>query len=191
MRTTLLLLALLAAPALASQTVWKWTDANGVTHYSDRSVPGAVPMVLAGGNSSSAQASSSSSPDAASRPPANAGPPYADFEIWQPAPEEVFINTGGVVPVNIRLNPTLQPGHSVFLYVDGRLLEGFPGNTLSFELKEVPRGEHSVVAAVVDSQGTRVQETTSVRFTVRQESIAQPPVGPNLRPPSKPRSGNP
>lgn len=182
MRTTLLLLALIAAPALASQTVWKWTDANGVTHYSDRSVPGAVPMVIGDSNSSSAEASFSPSPDPAPRPPANAGPPYADFEIWQPGPEEVIINTGGAVTVNIRLNPMLGSGHSVYLYLDGRLVEGFPGNTLTFDLKEVPRGEHTVVAAIVDGQGEKVQETAAVRFMVRQKSIAQLQVGLKLRP---------
>ena len=51
MRTTLLLLALLAGPALAAQTVWKWVDSNGVTHYADRPVPGATRMELSGGTS--------------------------------------------------------------------------------------------------------------------------------------------
>lgn len=186
MRTTLLLFALLATPVLASQTVWKWTDENGVTHYSDRSVPGATPMVLGTSNTASPAATSNSSTAAPAQPPANAGPPYADFEVWQPANDEVIINTGGLVTANIRLNPSLQPTHSIFLYLDGRLVEGFAGNTLSFELKEVPRGLHTLLAVVTDTSGQRVQETPMVRFHVRQESVAQPPVGPALRPPPKP-----
>lgn len=185
MRTTLLLLALLAAPVLASQTVWKWTDEKGVTHYSDRSVPGATPMVLGSSNSSSAARSSGSSMDTPP-PPAAAGPPYSDFEVWQPANDEVIINTGGSVTVNIRLNPSLQPGHQVFLYLDSVLVDGYPGSTLSFELKDVPRGQHTLIAVVNDNGGKRIQETSVVRFSVRQESIAQPPVGPSLRPPPKP-----
>jgi hypothetical protein len=186
MRTTLLLLALLATPALASQTVWKWTDEKGVTHYSDRSVPGATPMVLGRGNAASSAATSNSSAAAQAQPQDNAGPAYTDFEIWQPANEEALINTAGLVTVNIRLTPSLQSAHSVFLYLDGRLVDGFPGNTLSFELKEVSRGLHTLLAVVVDTSGQKVQETPMLRFTVRQESIAQPPVGPGLRPPPKP-----
>ena len=36
-------------------------------------------------------------------------------------------------------------------------------------------------------RGTRVREAGPVTFTVRQESISQPPVGPILRPPPKPQ----
>jgi len=189
MRTMLLLLVLLAGPVLASQTVWKWVDESGVTHYSDRAVPGATRMEVSGGNhngaaSSGSDYSSSSSPSA--RPPANAGPPYADFEIWKPADGEVLVNVSGEVTVNVRLNPPLQYGHDLYLYLDGRPLEGFPANTLAFDLKEVPRGEHTVIATI-SSKGVKIQETPSVRFTVRQESIAQPPVGPAMQSQPKPQ----
>ena len=188
MRTTLLLLVLLAGSALASQTVWKWVDDKGVTHYSDRAVPGATSMEVSGGSKSSSTSSSSSvepPPDAAAAEPEAA---YTEFTIWQPSDSETIANTGGAVTISIRLQPGLKPGHSLFLYMDGRLVEGFPENTLSFDLQDVPRGTHSVIAVINDSANKRVQESASVTFFVRQESAAQPPVGPNLRPPPKPRS---
>lgn len=190
MRTTLLLLVLLAGPALASQTVWKWVDDKGVTHFSDRPVPGATKVELQGGNSSGT-AAESQAPSEPSSPPADAGPIYRDFEIWQPGNEESFVNTAGNVAVNIRLEPGLQPDHSLYLYLDGKLVDGYPGNTLSFDLNEMPRGTHTVLAVINDGRGQRVQETAPVRFTVRQESIiARPPVGPSLRPaPKPPRPG--
>lgn len=190
MRTTLLLLALLAGPALAGQTVWKWVDENGVTHYADRPVPGAVKMEISSGTNSGAANSSSSSFGSSPTPaaqPADAGPVYRNFEIWKPADEETIPNTGGQVTVNVRVDPPLQPGHSLYLYLDGRLVEGVPANSTSFDLKEVPRGMHQVRAVINDQRGTRVQETEAVNFTVRQESVAQPPVGPALRPPPKPQ----
>lgn len=189
MRTTLLLLALLAGPVLASQTVWKWVDENGVTHYADRPVPGAVKMEISSGTSSSTSSSNSfGSASNAATQPANAGPVYRNFEIWKPANDDTIPNTGGQVTVNVRVDPALQPGHSLYLYLDGRLVEGFPANTVSFDLKDVPRGMHRVLAVINDGRGTRVQETEAVSFTVRQESVAQPPVGPALRPPgSKPQ----
>lgn len=192
MRTTLLLLALLAGPVLASQTVWKWVDENGVTHYADRPVPGAIKMEISSGTSSGA---SSSGSFGSTTQPADTGPVYRNFEIWKPGDDETIPNTGGQVTVNVRVEPILQPGHSLYLYLDGRLIEGFPANTLSFDLKEVPRGMHQVRALINDGRGTRVQETEAVNFTVRQESVAQPPVGPALRPPTpkpqpRPRASN-
>ena len=182
MRTTLLLLALLAGPALASQTVWKWVDESGVTHYSDRPVPGATKMEVAGGNRANSGTSSYSQPSSSSTTqPANAGPVYSDFEIWKPADAETIPNSGGAVDVEIRLEPALQSGHDLFVYLDGRLLESQSNNATSFTLTDVPRGQHTLVA-VIQANGQRVQESQAVRFTVRQESVASPPVGPSVNP---------
>jgi hypothetical protein len=187
MRTTLLLLVLLAGSALASQTVWKWVDDKGVTHYSDRAVPGATRMEMSGGSKSSSTPSNSSfesPPDAAAAEPEAA---YTEFTIWQPSDGETIANTGGAVTIGIRLQPGLKPGHSLFLYMDGKLVQGFPENSLSFDLQDVARGTHSVIAVINDGGNKRVQESASITFFVRQESAEQPPVGPSMRPPPKPR----
>lgn len=193
MRITLLPLVLLAGSALANQTVWKWVDEKGVTHYSDRAVPGATRMDLGGGGKSKSSDEDSSSARFTANPSeendaAEAGPAYADFAIWQPSDGETVVNTGGAVTVNVRLEPALRANHSIFLYMDGRLIEGAPGNSLTFELGQVPRGTHTLIAVVNDQTGKRLQETQTVTFMVRQESISQPPVGPSLRPTPKPRS---
>jgi hypothetical protein len=186
MRTTLLLLALLAGPALASQTVWKWVDESGVTHYSDRPVPGATKMEIAGGNRADSGSSTySQSSSSAATQPANAGPLYTDFEIWKPGDTETIPNTGGAVDVEIRLQPALQSGHDLYLYMDGRLLEDLPNDTTSFSLTEVPRGQHTL-RATIQANGKQLQESPLIRFIVRQESAAQPPVGPSVNPPPKP-----
>lgn len=191
MRTTPVLLVLLASlglsgPGWANQTVWKWVDANGVTHYSDRPVPGATRVDIHVGS----RANPPDTPVAASSsstPPAETAPAYRNFEVWKPGQGEHVINTGGVVPVEVRVDPQLQPGHSLYLYLDGRLVEGFPDNTASFELQEVSRGMHTVRAVINDGRGNKLQETQEVIFYVQQNSIAQPPVGPTLKPPPKPR----
>ncbi|HLS82262.1 MAG TPA: DUF4124 domain-containing protein [Steroidobacter sp.] len=188
MRTALLLIALLATPAFAAQTVWKWVDANGVTHYSDRPVPGATRMEINVSSRADAPSRSTFTNDAdASRQDEANAEPYSMFEIWRPDQEESVVNTGGRVSVSIRIDPALRPGHDLHLYLDGRLVEGESPTATSYELTEVPRGEHQVVAVITDQRGQRVQETRPVRFFVRQTSIAQPPVGPALRTAPKPR----
>jgi hypothetical protein len=190
MRTVLFLLAFFAIPAFAAQVVWKWVDDDGVTHYSDRPAPGATRMEIASSGERPAPTAStpsvSSTSTSSPQRQAQEGPAYRNFEIWKPAQDEAFINTGGVVPVNIRVDPELQPEHDLYLYLDGRLVEGFEPNATSFELKGVPRGSHRLIAVINNRAGGRVQETSPVTFIVRQESIANPPVGPALRPPPKP-----
>lgn len=187
MRTALLLMGLLAVPAWASQPVWKWVDGDGVTHYSDRPVPGATRVEIYVGNSDSRPAPLPSIRPNAPTPPVDTGPSYRSFAIGKPVNDQNFVNTGGQVAVNVRLDPALQPGHQLILFLDGRQVEGLPRGATQFDLKEVPRGTHTVSAQIVDGRGTRLQETAAVTFHVRQQSIAQPPGGPGVRPPPKPQ----
>lgn len=186
MRTALMVLALLAAPAFASQSVWKWVDEKGVTHYADRPVPGAQRVEISVGSRSDSVTPNTTPSTQPEPPPAVTG--YRDFEIWKPGNQDTLVNTGGLVEVRLRLDPSLQPTHALYLYLDGKLVEGFPQNALEYTLREIPRGTHTLVAVINDRNGKRVQDTPVVSFTVRQESIAQPPVGPALRQtPPKPR----
>jgi Domain of unknown function (DUF4124) len=183
MRTALLLLlALAASGTAAAATVWKWVDEKGVTHYSDTPVPGATRVEISTGKVSQSRSYESSSAAASSTPSAAPGDFYRTFEIWRPENDQTFVNTAGQVNVEIRVEPALQAGHSLNLYLDGRLVDGYSGST-SHVLQGVSRGSHSLVATINEQRGTRVRETGPITFTVRQESIANPPVGPALRPP--------
>jgi hypothetical protein len=189
MRTALyVLLALTAVPAFAGQTVWKWVDEKGVTHFSDQPVPGATKMEL-----NSAPAPSSPTPTPAYAPPPtttrSTGPAYSRLVVESPQQNETIINSGGKMTVRLAMTPALASDHVVALYLDGTRLQGFPPNAMSHELSEVTRGTHTLKAVVSTTQGKVVQESPPTTFHVRQESIANPPVGPALRNPSKPRTG--
>ena len=192
MRIVLLLCALAATPVLANQPIWKWVDEQGVTHYSDRPVPGAtqVNVTTAPRSTDDDRApsySSSSSSSTATTPTQPAATAYSRFEITRPQADDTIANTGGEVLVSVRLEPSLNPGHGLALYMDGKLVPEVSATALDYSLKEVARGTHSLVAIVQDGRGRRIQETQPISFTVRQESIASPPVGPSLKPPPKPQ----
>jgi hypothetical protein len=182
MRTALILFALLAMPAFAGQTVWKWVDDKGVTHYSDRPVPGATKVEVSVANRSDAPPPGPV-PSAAQRP---AQGQYSSLQILKPAPDETFTNVGGTVEVTIQVEPPLQPVHQLNLYLDGQRVTGFADNALSYALKNVTRGTHTLAATILDGRGRRLIEAPPVAFHVRQESVATPPVGPSLRTPPKP-----
>ncbi|HEY7641172.1 MAG TPA: DUF4124 domain-containing protein [Steroidobacteraceae bacterium] len=191
MRTALLTLIALAAAgssaAAVASDVWKWVDEKGVTHYSDQPVPGAAKIEVRTGNVVGTQPQNTfiPAPDTATTP-ADAGPIYRNFQIVRPQEQQAFINTAGVVGVEIVIEPFVKQQHTLNLLLDGQAVQGFPRNAQSYDLKGVPRGTHSVSATVTDQNGAVIARTGSVTFTVRQESIAQPPVGPSLRPPPKP-----
>jgi hypothetical protein len=190
MRTALLLLLALAASGLSgtasSADVWKWVDAKGVTHYSDQPVPGAIKIEVRAGNVSESRSaqplSNASDSDSQAQ---DAG--YRELQIVRPTNQQVIVNTGGQLDVEIGIAPPVQATHSLNLYLNGRLITGFPRNTQTYALTEIPRGMHSLTAAISDANGNTIQESPPVVFHVRQESIAQPPVGPSLGQPPKPR----
>ncbi len=190
MRTALLLLLAFAASGLSgtasSAEVWKWVDAKGVTHYSDQPVPGAVKIEIRTGNVVESRSAPPPTNDSGSDDSRAAAGRYRSLQIVQPENNQVFVNTGGQVTVEIRVEPQLQAPHTVGLLLDGSLVTGFPDNTLVYALTEVPRGTHNVTAVIRDQSGNPIHESVPVEFTVRQESIAQPPVGPSLGQPPKP-----
>lgn len=180
MRTTLYVLLALAAPAFAGQTVYKWTDEKGVTHFSDQPRDGAEKVELSSGPARAEPGPSYSAP--AQQAPVKKGPAYSRLAIESPQQDESIINTGGVVGVRLAISPQIESAHVVALYLDGARVEDFPKQGTSYEFSNMPRGTHTVKAVVSTVQGAVVQETPPVTFHVRQESAAQPPVGPALRP---------
>lgn len=181
MRTGLYVLLALAVPAFAGQTVYKWVDEKGVTHYSDQPVAGAEKVELSSGPSHSSTPTPTYAPRSQSPEPRQRGPVYARFVVESPQQDEAIINTGGVVRVRLASTPAISSGHIVSLYLDGERVEDFPSLTMSHQFSNMPRGTHTVKAVVSTQDGKPVQETPPVTFHVRQESAAQPPVGPALR----------
>jgi len=186
LRISLMFLAALGSTAHAAEGVWKWMDSQGVTHYADRPVPGAVRIdikVQSGPVPEADLASPAGTTTAARAVPVQ--PPYSQLEIWKPAPEESVVNTSGVVQVRMRLEPAIRPRHTLAVYLDGKRVENLAPGALAVDLQDVPRGTHSLVASVFDDAGKLFQQGQQVVFFVRQESVAQPPVGPTLRPPPR------
>jgi hypothetical protein len=186
MRIIYLLVLLAWSWTAAAQDVWKYVDEQGVTHYTDQFVPGAVKVQLSSGSATAAEPASnrgSATSDMTRAAPQRA---YRSFQIVRPANQDSVVNTGGALQVVMTLEPALLSGHSVTLYLDGKLVPEYPPNSLDHELQNVPRGEHTLVGVIIDENARRVLETAKVTFTLRQNSVLMnPPVGPSLRPPPK------
>ncbi len=172
--TCILLLVLLTSNASAT-TVWTWVDAKGVTHYSQTPAPGARRVEIAPHNRAVPATPSSSSSTSADPPQATtsaAKQTYTEFTIVRPADDANLWNIGGVVPVSLRLVPTLRPGNGIVFYLDDRRRDDVTPTATEFELKDVSRGTHLLVAVVHDEQRTPLHEA-AVTFHV-QQTIAKP-----------------
>ena len=169
-RSIFILLGLLAAAGALAEA-YKWTDENGVVHYSDRPQPGAEMVEL--------ETNSTRRPQAAARPasPANANNAstaaepafsYQSLEIASPAPEETLWNIGGILNVTLALTPALKEGHQVRVYFDGtpRTVQGS-----SFQIEEVHRGVHNLQAEVIDETGKLMIRSLPNRLYVQQNSV--------------------
>jgi hypothetical protein len=168
-------LLILLALDVAATTVWTWVDKDGIRHYSQTPAPGATRLEIGPSNRAAAYVDTASPPTEqprAATPVVSAK--YTEFAITRPAQDEAVINTGGVVPVSVRLTPALRPGHGLSFYLDDRPVASAAAAATSFELKDVPRGTHLLVAVVHDQQRAPLQEA-AVTFHVRQTSVAQPP----------------
>jgi hypothetical protein len=169
--------------AAASATTYKWVDQNGVTHYSDRPQPGAEIIDLPRAQSFEPPATPTPGTRTTARAPQTAAVvQYEKLDLWKPSNDETFVNTANIVPVRLRLEPDLQPDHKIWLYLDGKRVDGQPQDALSFELTEVARGTHTVSAVVTGLDGKPIISSQSVTFHLRQTSIYQPSRAPRPTP---------
>jgi hypothetical protein len=178
MRNILILILLLPAFANAAE-VYRWTDADGEVHYSDRPKEGAEVITIEAAPMFSAPApaptTSSSSSNTSSRDAGgDKGPAYSLFEIVTPEREEVLWNTGGELNVALRLTPRLQSGHTVSVFLDGEPVRKLPRGSTRAQLSDVFRGTHTLHAEVQDRGGAAVATTDPVQFTVQQTSVQNP-----------------
>jgi hypothetical protein len=174
MRITLLFCAaLLAAPFGTghAQAVWKWKDEKGVTHYSDQPGPGAVRVDLSSQTYSSDDARTDIQVDTQPRTQPQAASEYTALRITQPTADQTVFAADGPVTVQVSVEPGLQSGHSMQIFLDGVNLSGEDSTSLSATLQQVERGTHIVQAKVVDQNGEIVAASAPVTFHMRQPII--------------------
>jgi Domain of unknown function (DUF4124) len=167
--TALAALATLAIVTASATTVYRWTDADGVVHFSDQPGPGAEKVAIGPVKLyDTPKVKPQKKPD----PPAKApllhlG--YTTVSIGSPAANQTFFDEP--VPVSLNLTPDLKPGHTVTWFLNGSPLDQ---SSASFTIDRLDRGTYSISATITD---TDTQETTSaaaVNFFVHQPTIFSP-----------------
>lgn len=183
--------ASLAAAVPAQATIYTWTDAQGVTHYSDTShPPGAKPAGITQAPASNGGGAATG----ASGAPRNA--PAGDaraLHVVSPQPGQVFENTPGQVPISVIVGNTndkagLDDGESLRYRLDGAPIGQGPSQQTRLTVSNVAAGTHTLRVTLL-YRGHAVQHSAPISFRVKRgssgsPSTAPPPRAAGGRPPS-------
>ncbi len=81
-------------------------------------------------------------------------------------------SNNGDVTIGMRLDPALHSKHAIVVSLDGQAIG--KGSRTSLTLQNLPRGTHTVQAAVVDAEGQELTRTESVSFHVLRRTTRLP-----------------
>jgi hypothetical protein len=162
--------------ALGGADVYRWMDADGQAHYSDRPQPGAERITIVVSAPASGPATGTGPTDSFQATDDEIPAPvlrYESLTITSPAEEQVLWNIEGQLEVAAAVQPALQTGHVLRFYLDGRMTSADPG-TSKARFSEVFRGEHSLRVEVADATGRTLVSSPTTQFYVRQTALSRP-----------------
>ncbi len=176
MKSIAVLLILFLGTAPAWGAIYRWTDAQGNIHFSDKPHPGArrvhrLPQL----NSYSAPApppTSGATGGSAARRATHRGPGdrYQRLRVVSPKPNQTFRSAARKVSVSVSISPALASGDRVVYYLDGNEVAG-PTSSTSVVLKGIDRGTHNVGAAVVGPKGRELIRAVPVTIFMKPPII--------------------
>jgi len=161
--------AALAAFAAQAAVIYKWTDADGVVHYSDQAVPGAEKIYTTNSTAGTVRSSAPRAAATAQKPDAVV---YSQLMITSPKSEETFFGDNAV-SVQLDMVPSLQFNQTIIWHLNGQELQGQINQT-SFVLPRLDRNTYTLAATVTDQTSGESQTSNLVTFYVRQPSALSP-----------------
>lgn len=168
----LILTALLLAAALpASAQIYKYTDANGKTVFTNQPPTNvdAKPVELPPTNTVGPQAPIVPV-DGGGQSQATGA--YAILALSNLPDDESLRQNNGTFMVNVVVQPALAPDHQLQLLLDGQPY-GAPTSSTSIGVQNIDRGDHTLAVQVL--QGSRViQASSPVSFTLQRISTNSP-----------------
>ncbi len=173
----LTLLSILFLPLTAQAGLYKYTDENGETIYSDKPpFDGAKEVKLPPIQVTPAvkytpkpkPEENDTKEDDANHKPTR----YSQFKIIQPEKDKAMRNNAGEVTVKLAIKPKLnvKAGHRIDFLLDGRVIKAASKlNTLT--IKNMDRGEHRLQARITDKQGKTIKSTATTFTLLRYSKL--------------------
>ncbi|MFG0723301.1 DUF4124 domain-containing protein [Pseudomonas sp. GLN_6] len=182
-----LLICLLLGLALpASAQIYKYTDANGNTVFTDQPPEGQATQNVELPKTNSVTMAVPAAP--APSTPADSGTaaaPYSNLQLTGLPSDEALRANNGTFTVDVAIEPRLASNHLLRLLLDGKP-HGQLSNAPRLQVSNADRGEHSLAVEVL-SAGKPIQQSPTVTFTVQRVNTSSPA----LRPPPPPPKPQP
>ena len=156
-----------ALGSVAQATTYRWVDAQGVVHYSDKPQPGAEKVDLPAAQTYQSPPPKVALPVAAPTevpPLAVTAPISHDCAITAPTAEQTIINQPAVI-----VTATGPAGSIAKLLYDGGIAQ--KSQTGEFRIQPIARGSHTISVVFTTPGGGQLCRTKPVTFYVRQPSI--------------------
>lgn len=166
-----MLLLMTFAAAAEEKKIYKYTDENGVTHYSETKLndnyheADLPPLSIVPSTPVENRSQSVSQQDDEEEASAE-----AELTIVQPAHEENLWGTGGKVTAQVNeINVALMEANQVQFIIDGKKQPPADGLTQVFD--GIFRGEHTLKARVINKYNKKViKESKTITFYMHQNS---------------------
>ncbi|EGH94947.1 Uncharacterized protein AC500_2476 [Pseudomonas amygdali pv. lachrymans] len=180
MRQSLIcLLLLISLPALAQ--IYKYTDANGNTAFSNQPPNGTktevveLPPLNSIEKQTPARPVVNSAPQSAPEPAQQQSQLLTGYDVLEltdlPTDEALRANNGTFI-IGVKIQPRLQQNHRLQLLLDGNLY-GQPSNLPRFQVVNADRGEHSFAVVVKDGERI-VQQSETITLTIQRVHLGKP-----------------
>jgi len=171
-----LVLLLLALPAAAQ--IYKYTDANGNTAFTNQPPDGikaetvdlppldnlnTVPPPRVPSEQSQAPAQNQSQPVTSG---------YQTLQLTDLPNDEALRANNGSFTIGVMIQPRLQQGHMLQLLLDGKPY-GQPTNVPRLQVMALDRGEHSFAVQVLEGSRS-IQQSQTITLTVQRVHVGKP-----------------
>ena len=167
------MLAALASFAGQAAVVYKWTDSDGVVHFSDQPVPGAQKIYTGASNTAVSVPTDQNTGSPADTEKKAGALDYAEFSITSPSPEQTFYGDEPI-SANLALSPGLKPGQIVTWHLNGAEVGNQGSGATAITLPHLDRGTYTIGATVTEPATGESRSTNEVTFYVRQPSELLP-----------------
>ncbi|CAE6949733.1 conserved exported protein of unknown function [Pseudomonas marincola] len=165
--------ALLVIALPVSAQIYKYTDANGNTAYTNQPPDGTKVETVEVEPTNTVEIQQPSMP-----PPINQSDseeqvaPYRTLQLTNLPDDEALRANNGTFSVGVQIDPRLSPAHRFQLILDGQPY-GQTSSVPMLQVTNADRGEHTLAVRVVGSNGP-VQQSDSVTITVQRVSTNSP-----------------
>lgn len=163
-------LALITCASFAQ--VYKWTDTQGVVHFSDTPHPGAesIDNIKTQDYSTPASNQQQSTVPTIKKQVVKPQEEYTKLAITQPSDQETIRNNQGYVVVTTVVEPKLFRGNTIQIIFDGKP-QGAPQTSLMFQLNNIYRGTHTIAVQILNEQGEVLQTSSEVTIFMQRPRV--------------------